>query len=131
MENKSTLFDQPLPPIKQLLKNENTNSVSLLKFCYEENIPGYTKQKKTETRNFFNNHVTISCPQKEAEQYQENPTLKPLKIKKPEINTGNVKAIPKQQKWVFEENIFQKRGRKGKQSDWKINIKKISGENKK
>jgi hypothetical protein len=28
-------------------------------------------------------------------------------------------------KWVFEENIFQKRGRKGKPKEWKINIHKI------
>jgi hypothetical protein len=122
MEKKSLIY-QPLPPIKQLLNNENTNSVRLPKFCFEENRLGSTEHKKTETRNLYNNKIIISYPQKE--QYKENPTLKPLKIKKPGINTE--KAKPKQQKWVFEENIFQKRGRKGKQLDWKINIKKVSG----
>jgi hypothetical protein len=33
-------------------------------------------------------------------------------------------------KWVFEENIFHKRGRKGKPEEWKTNIHKIKNRNK-
>jgi hypothetical protein len=72
-----------------------------------------SKMKKPPTKSFFT---------------FDSKTLEEVTLIERSFYLGEGEEKPK---WVFEENIFHKRGRKGKPKEWKTNIHKINHSNKK
>jgi hypothetical protein len=53
--------------------------------------------------------------------------LKTLKEEK--VSVTEHKTKEKKSQWIFEENVLQNRGRKGKQQEWRLGIKKFYKKN--
>jgi hypothetical protein len=139
-----------LPSIFEVLQIPcSTNNLKLptfldQRFMMEEQKYFQQECSTFKTRERFKKEEGLKFISKEKDNFQKrvsSPVLKPLKMERAtpclklilDVKTLNEVKLQERQfyqkdskksKWVFEENIVQHRGRKGKPKDWILNIKK-------